>query len=219
MRHFFSELDKLQHEIVQMGDLVRSSILRSVRCLIERNADLADQVLRDEALINQSEIAIDEMATRLVTLNSPVAQDMRLIIAALKINTDLERMGDLAVNIARRALTLIEQPKMEVPVAEMSELVQSMVERCIRAFTDRDELLARGVLRSDDDVDRMRNEIYEDLSIRMEKDPALVRRGLMYMFIARNLERIADHATNIAEDVVFLVKGIDVRHHNEPSQM
>ncbi|MBV8820524.1 MAG: phosphate signaling complex protein PhoU [Acidobacteriaceae bacterium] len=218
MRHFFSELDKLQSEIVQMSEMVRSSVHRSIRCLVERNTDFADQVFRDEGLINQSEITIDDMATRLVTLNAPVAGDMRLLIAALKMNTDLERMGDLAVNCTRRALTLIEQPPIEVPIPIMSELVESMIDNCTRAFTMRDEDLARSVLRADDEVDRMRSNVYEELSGQMEKDPALVRRGLMYMFIARNLERIADHATNIAEDVIYLVKGIDVRHHNEPDR-
>ncbi len=215
MRRFFSDLDQLQHEIVQMGDLVKSSVHRSVGCLVERNADLADQVFRDEALVNQAEITIDELATSLVTLNQPVASDMRLIIAALKINTDLERMGDLSVNTARRALSLIEQPPIMVPIPVISDLVESMVQRCITAFTTRDEDLARSVLVADDEVDRVRNQIYEDLSERMENNPRLVRPGLMYLFIARNLERIADHATNIAEDVIFLVKGIDVRHHNE----
>ena len=198
-----------------MGAMVKSSVHRSVGCLTMRNADLADQVFRDEALINQSEIMIDDFATRLVSLNQPVAQDMRLLIAALKINTDLERMGDLSVSIARQALSLLEEPPLLVEIPVMSDLVESMVDRCTSAFASRDDLLARTVLQADDEVDRMRNAIYEDLTLRMENNPRLVRPGLRYLFIARNLERIADHATNIAEDVIFLVKGIDVRHHNE----
>lgn len=218
MRHFFTELDRLQSEIIQMGALVRSNVRRSICCLTERNSDFADQVFRDESLINTSEIAIDELAIRLVTLNQPVASDMRLIIAALKVNTDLERMGDLAVNIAKKAISLIEAPPLNplVPIPQISKLVEDMVERCITAFTERDEEMARTVLTSDDQVDRLRNEIYEDLSARMEDNPKLVRRALGHVFVARNLERIADHATNIAEDVIFMVKGIDVRHHNEP---
>lgn len=217
MRRFFSELDRLEHELVEMAALVRSSIHRSVACLIEHNPDFADQVARDEALINQAEIAIDDMAIKLVTLHQPVASDMRLLIAALKINTDLERMGDLAVKLVRRSVSLIEMQTLEdVPIPQISELVENMVERAILAFTTRDAELARSVMQADDEVDRIRNEIYEDLSKRMEDNPRIVRRALAYMFIARNLERMADHATNIAEDVIFLVKGIDVRHHNEP---
>ena len=217
MRHFFSELDRLQSEIVQMGQLVRSAVRRSVCCLTDRNPDFAEQVFRDERLINTSEIAIDELAISLVTLNQPVASDMRLIVAALKINTDLERMGDLAVNIARKSTSLIEAAPLEpaVPIPAISKLVEEMVEHAIAAFTNRDESLARTVMAADDEVDRIRNEIYEDLSARMEKDPTLVRRALGHVFVARNLERIADHATNIAEDVIFMVKGIDVRHQND----
>ncbi len=217
MRHFFSELDKLEHELVEMAGMVKHSIHQSVRCLVEGVADYADQVLRDEALINRSEIAIDDLAIRLVTLNQPVASDMRLLVAALKINTDLERMGDLAVNIARRALPLIEQPPLDppLPIPGMSELVEDMVERSITAFRNRDADLAREVLTADDNVDHVRTDIYEDLTGRMQNHPDIVRPALGYMFIARNLERIADHATNIAEDIIFMVKGIDVRHHNE----
>lgn len=215
MRRFFSELERLKTDIVQMGALVKSSINRSVRCLTERNADFADQVFRDEAFVNQAEMAIDDLATQLVALNQPVASDMRLLIAALKINTDLERMGDLSVNSARRALGLIEKPPLMAAIPVMSELVEDMVDRCTQAFAQRDEELARSVLIADDEVDRLRNEIYEDLTSRMEENPFLVRTALGYMFIARNLERTADHATNIAEDVIFLVEAIDIRHGKE----
>lgn len=215
MRRFFSELERLKADIVDMGAMVSSSIHRSVRCLMERNADFADQVFRDEALVNQAEMRIDDLSAQLVALNQPVASDMRLLIAALKISTDLERMGDLSVNNARRALGLIEKPPLFVAIPVMSELVENMVDRCTQAFAQRNEELARSVLTADDEVDRLRNDIYEDLTSRMEENPSLVRTALGYMFIARNLERIADHATNIAEDVIFLVKGVDVRHHNE----
>ena len=215
MRHFFSELEQLEREIVEMGRLVKANVQRSVRCLTEGNADLADQVVRQEALINQAEVTIDDLATRLVSLNQPVASDMRLLIAALKITTDLERMGDLAVSTAQRALTLIDKPPLAVPIPAMSELVQTMLEKCMTAFANKDAALARAVLVSDDEVDRLRNRIFDELTQKMEEDASVVRTGLAYLFIARNLERIADHATNIAEDVVFLVKGIDVRHRRE----
>jgi phosphate transport system protein len=217
MRHFFEELDSLRGQLVDMAALVKSSIHKSVLCLTERNPDFADQVIRDEELINRDEITIDDLAIRLATLNQPVASDMRLLIAALKINTDLERMGDLAMNSARRSLMLIEAPPLDppVPIPALSDLVENMVASAITAFVENDAGTARSVLLADDDVDRLRNEIYEDLSQRMEEQSGLVRRALGYMFIARNLERIADHATNIAEDVIFLVRGVDVRHHSE----
>jgi phosphate transport system protein len=174
-------------------------------------------VIRDEALINQLEIRIDDLATRLVALNQPVATDMRLIVAALKINTDLERMGDLAVSTVQRALPLIGLPRIEpaVPIADMALKVEGMVEKSISAFVGRDAELAREVLAADDEVDQMRNVIYDELTGRMEADGSVVRRALAYLFVARNLERIADHSTNIAEDVIFVVRGIDVRHRRE----
>jgi phosphate transport system protein len=217
MRHFFEELGSLRGQLVDMAALVKSSIHKSVLCLTERNPDFADQVIRDEELINRAEITIDDLAIRLATLNQPVASDMRLLIAALKINTDLERMGDLAMNSARRSLMLMEAPPLDplVPIPVLSDLVENMVASAITAFVENDAQTAKSVLLADDDVDRLRNEIYEDLSQRMEEQSGLVRRALGYMFIARNLERIADHATNIAEDVIFLVRGVDVRHHSE----
>ncbi len=217
MRHFFEDLNRLEQLLLEMAGLVESSVHRSVQCLTEQNEIYANQVIRDEALINQLEIRIDDLATSLVALNQPVASDMRLIVAALKINTDLERMGDLAVSTVQRALPLIELDRLqpEVPIAAMASRVEEMVEKSISAFVGRDAELAREVLSEDDQVDRMRNEIYEDLTARMEADSSVVRRALGHLFVARNLERIADHATNIAEDVIFVARGIDVRHRRE----
>jgi len=217
MRHFFEELESLRSQLTEMAELVKASVHKGVSCLTERNADFADQVMRNEALINRAEIAIDELAVRLVTLHQPVASDMRLLIAALKINTDLERMGDLATNVARRSLALIQGPPLDppVPIPALSALVESMVDCSIAAFTANDADAAKKVLQADDQVDELRNQIYTDLSARMESQPGLVRRGFEYVFIARSLERIADHATNIAEDVIFLVNGTDVRHRGE----
>ena len=217
MRHFFEDLNRLEQLLLEMAGLVESSVHRSVQCLTEQNEIYANQVIRDEALINQLEIRIDDLATSLVALNQPVASDMRLIVAALKINTDLERMGDLAISTVQRALPLIElQPlQPEVQIAAMASRVEEMVEKSISAFVGRDADLAREVLAEDDQVDRMRNEIYEDLTARMESDTSVVRRALGHLFVARNLERIADHATNIAEDVIFVARGIDVRHRRE----
>ena len=207
----------MRAQLTDMAELVKSSIHKGVLCLTERNPDYADQVMRNESMINRAEIAIDDFAVRLVSLNQPVASDMRLLIAALKINTDLERMGDLAVNTARRAVTLIQSKPLDppVPIPTLSALVESMVDCCIAAFNENDADAAKKVLQADDQVDALRNKIYADLSQRMESQPSLVRRGFEYVFISRSLERIADHATNIAEDVIFLVNGTDIRHRGE----
>jgi len=217
MIRFEEELTLLQNHLLEMAGRVKSSIHKSMRCLIERDRSLILEVLADEEHINELEIRIDSLATRLVALNQPVAVDMRLIIAALKINTDLERMGDLAVSIVQRASELLDRPPLEqmVPVAEEATLVEAMVEDSIAAFIDRDAQLAHQVLLADDRVDLLRNEIYESLATRMEADGHAVRRALPLLVIARNLERIADHATNVAEDVIFLVRGVDVRHRRE----
>lgn len=217
MLHFQFELQELHRRIRDMGALVAASIHKSVLCLTQHNEDLGQQVLRDESMVNQMEIQIDEITTTLLTLNQPVARDMRLLVVALKISTDLERMGDLAVNIVARALTLIRQPDtgVSIDIEGMAGQVENMVLTCLDAYVKEDAELARTVLTSDDDVDKARNDIYEALTLAMEDDPAVVRRALAVMFIARNLERIADHATNVAEDIIFLRSGIDVRHRRE----
>src|SRR5579875_1000714 len=197
MRHFLLELEELQQKLLEMGGLVESSIRESVLTLVERRPRRAENVWSYETRINRLEIEIDELATRLLALQQPIAGDLRFITAAIKINTDLERMGDLAVNIAQRAQDLIEKPPLQI-------------------FVDIPEL-ARSVLLSDDEVDRLRTSIYEELIAAMQKDPAMIVQGVDLILISRHLERIADHATNIAEDTLFLVRGVDVRHHAESS--
>jgi phosphate transport system protein len=217
MVQFELELEDLKHRLREMGALVAASIHKSVLCVTQRNEDFGQLVLRDVRRVNQMEIQIDDVATTLLTLHQPVARDMRMLVTALKINTDLERMGDLAVNIVARALTLIHQPPIDVQinVQGLAALTQDMVLRCLDAFVKEDAELARTVLTSDDEVDKARNGIYESLTALMEHDPKIVKRALSLLFIARNLERIADHATNIAEDIIFLRNGIDVRHRRE----
>ncbi|PWU11656.1 MAG: phosphate transport system regulatory protein PhoU [Terriglobia bacterium] len=198
-----------------MGGLVESAIHRSVRSLIEQDRALAEAVIRDEPQINQIEIEIDGLATRLLALRQPVARDLRLLTAALKINTDLERIGDLAVHVAERSLSLMHHPlvKPMTDIPKMASLVQSMLLKCLDAFVQGDADLAHSVLLSDDEVDRLRDAVYGELLQIMQRDPTVLTAAIDLLFVARNLERIGDHATNIAEDVVFLVKGIDVRHH------
>jgi len=198
-----------------MGGQVESAIHRSVRALVDRDAELARQVLRDEARINQMEIEIDNLTTRLFALRQPMAKDLRFLTSAMKINTDLERMGDLAVNIAQRALSLVAQPAVKplIDIPRMAQLVESMLLRSLDAFIKNDADIATSVLIADDEVDALRDSVYQELVAYMQKDPSTVPAAVDLIFVARNLERIADHATNIAEDVVFLVKGVDVRHH------
>jgi len=198
-----------------MGGMVESAIHRSVRALVDRDPEQARQVMRDEARINQMEIEIDNLTTRLLALRQPMAKDLRFLTAAMKINTDLERMGDLAVNIAQRALSLIAQTPVKplIDIPKMAQLVESMLLRSLDAFVKGDAEIAHSVLIGDDEVDALRDSVYQELVLYMQKDPTTVPAAVDLIFVARNLERIADHATNIAEDVVFLVKGVDVRHH------
>ena len=217
MRHFIEELDELQKKLLEMGGLVESGVHNSVLSLTEHNETLAQEVLRNEARINQMEIEVDDFAVGLMALYQPMARDLRFLTAAIKINADLERMGDLAVNIVERALSLIYQPPVKplIDIPQMAKLVESMVRRSLDAFVKRDPELARTVLLSDDAVDELRDAIYHELIGFMERDSRTVSRAVDLMFVARNLERIADHATNIAEDVLYLVQGVDVRHHAE----
>ena len=217
MRHFQQELEKLKAKLLEMGALVESSIHTSVQSFIEHDDRLARRVMEDETLINKMELDLDARVTRLLALNQPVAGDLRLLVMCLKINTDLERMGDLAVSIAGRAISLnqLHAPLDGVleDMPRMAALVEDMLHRTLDAFVKRDADLASKILPADDEVDSIRDGIYNELISTMRQNPALVDAAVHLMFIARNLERIADHATNIAEDVIYLVRGIDVRHH------
>lgn len=217
MRHFIVELEQLKTKLLEMSSLVEAAIQRSISAVTHKDRDAAEQVFRSEQRINEIEIEIDEFAINLLALQQPMAADLRLIVAALKINTDLERMGDLAVNIAQSATSLMEEPviKPMIDIPHIAGLVQSMVRKALDAFVTRDSDLARSVLASDDAVDSLRTACYHELVSFMEKDPQNILQALDLLSVTRNLERIADHSTNIAEDVLFLVKGIDVRHHSE----
>ncbi len=217
MRHFETELEELQQRLLEMGGAVEAAIHDSILSLIERDEEIAQNVLVNEARINQMEMDNDDLAVRLIGLHQPMATDLRFLTMAIKINNDLERMGDLAVNIVQRSLSLIKEPPVKplIDIPHMARLAESMVHQSLDAFVHRDADLARGVLLRDDTVDDLRDATYRELVQFMQRDPATVSRALNLLFVARNLERIADHATNIAEEVLFLVKGIDVRHHCE----
>ena len=219
MRHFIEELEDLQGRLLEMGTLVESAIHNSVRALMERSEALAQQVLGNEDRINHLEIEIDDLAVRLLALQQPMAKDLRFLTAAIKINTDLERMGDLAVNIVERAIALMNRPPVKplIDIPQMARTAESMVRKSLDAFVKREPELARSVLLSDDTVDRLRDSIYAELISFMQEDPDSIQQALDLILVSRHLERIADHATNIAEDTLFLVKGVDVRHHLEPN--
>jgi phosphate transport system protein len=214
VRHFVEELEHLKTKLLEMGSLVEASIQRSIIAVTQKDRGAAEEVFRNEVRVNAIELEIDDFAISLLALHQPMAADLRLIVAALKINTDLERMGDLSVSIAERALSLMEGPviKPMIDIPHIAGLVQSMVRKALDAY------LARSVLASDDAVDSLRTACYHELISFMEKDPQNIQQALNLLIVTRNLERIADHSTNIAEDVLFLVKGIDVRHHAEARQ-
>jgi len=223
LRHFAEELDELNQALLEMSALVESSLHTAVQAFVEHDDRMAGRVSEDEHLINRMELDLDARVTRLLALNQPVAGDLRFLVMCLKINTDLERMGDLAVSIADRSVSLnalrgpdghhdaLGKPLIETP--RMAGLVEDMLHRALDSFVKRDAGLAQAVLPSDDEVDQIRNRVYDDLIALMQREPTLVPSAVHLMFVARNLERIADHATNIAEDVIYMVRGVDVRHH------
>jgi phosphate transport system protein len=217
MRHFVEELEELKAKLLEQASLVEAQIYRSITAVVEKDESLAADVLKTETRINQIEIEIDDAAVSLLALQQPMAADLRFIIAAIKINNDLERMGDLAVNISQRAISLIREPVVRpmIDIPHVAALVQSMVRKSLDSFVMRDAELARSVLASDDAVDNLRSASFHELISFMEQDPRNIRQSIDLLSIIRNLERIADHATNIAEDVLFLTKGVDVRHHAE----
>jgi phosphate transport system protein len=217
LEQFRKELDELNSLLLEMSRLVENSISNSMHAVIDRNSEAALNVFQNETRINQLEIQIDNLAIRLLALQQPVAVDLRFVTMSIKINNNLERMGDIAVNIAGTALSLLNMkplmPKVDIPY--MAKLAQDMIRNSLTAFIKRDPELAKNVLKSDDAVDALRDRMYDEIVKFMEVDPTLIHPGIDHIFIARGLERLADHATNIAEDVLFFVQGIDVRHHSE----
>jgi len=216
LRRFEEEFASLNNALLDMGEMVARSVHRGVLALVERNAEFAYDVMRDETEIDQIDLRIASLAATLIAREQPVAGDMRLVVSAIKICTDLERMGDLAVNVASRALSLMSQPELKHPIVltELAGLVQSMVLRSLDAFVRRDAFLADQVLASDNGVDEMRADIQHQTIEMMRTDPDSIERALDHLIAARSLERIGDHARNIAEDVIYLVRGIDVRHRS-----
>lgn len=211
---FHQELDELKHRILAMAGMSEQAIDLAVQAYSLRDAALCQRVIGNEASINRAEREVDELAVDLLAMQQPMAIDLRFILAGIKINADLERVGDQAVNIAQRVLNMIELPPAEMPVdiPAMATKVRSMVRDALRSFIEGDPDLARHVLEGDDEIDRMNREAFSSIAKYVQKDSAAAVQALDVLSIARNLERVADHATNIAEDVIFWVRGADVRH-------
>ena len=215
--HFQKELAKLKESLLKMAGLVEEAINNSVQALVKRDSDLVDTTMDLESRINAMDLDIEEMCLKLLALRQPMAIDLRFITAAMKINTDLERMGDQAVNIAERATSLNQEPPLKpyIDIPRMAEIAQTMVRDVLDSFVKRDSKLARSVLERDDLVDGLNHQVFRELLTFMISDPASILRSAHLMIVCRCLERIADHATNIAEDVIFMVEARVVKHHAE----
>lgn len=216
-KHLHRDLDSLQRDILTLAAGVEESIYKAIRALQERDAELAQQVVAGDNLIDQQETHVEEECLKLLALHQPVAVDLRRIAAVMKINTDLERMADIASDIAERAAALARMKPLTPPanLQRMTDLTTSMVRQSLDAFVHLDTRLARRVIRLDDEVDALNKENIDSLIQVMEKSPDMVEPALSLFSATRHLERIADHATNIAEDVVYLVEGEIVRHRPE----
>ena len=218
--HFETELQALKNRLLNMGALVEERVHMAVQALMERNLEAAETIAHGDEAVNELQIEIDDRSLKLLALQQPMASDLRLITSAMKINADLERIGDQAVNIAENAIKMLSAPPLKplIDLPRMAELAERMTRDSLDAFVRRDPGLAREVLGRDDEVDGLKDTIFRVLLTYMMADPGTIERALSLILISRNLERIADHATNIAEDVIFLVEARDVRHrHEEPA--
>src|ERR1700689_433681 len=219
MRTRFQQgLDDLRTRLLRMGGLAEQAVDRACQAYIDRDLARCHMGLEGESQINITEREIDELAFDLLAMQQPMAVDLRFILAVTKINSDLERVGDQAVNIAERVMDMVELPKADLPVdiARMAAAVSAMVRRALESFIEGKAELAQAVLEMDNVVDRMRDEAFINLVKAMNNNPSLTRQALDALLVARNLERVADHTTNIAEDVIFWVRGADVRHNIGP---
>jgi phosphate transport system protein len=216
-RHFDEQLQELREHLLAMGSLAETMIVKSVKALMDRSEALVQEVFTHEEEMDQRCIETDDRCFTLLALQQPMAGDLRFIAAAIKINSDIERIGDLAVNIAQATMSLIRQPTLRllIDIPRMAQLCQEMVKKSLDAFVARDAELARIVIESDDSVDLLRDQVFKELLSYMIADSTTVPRALDLILISRYLERIADHATNIAEDVVYIVRGEDVRERGD----
>jgi phosphate transport system protein len=216
-RHFETALQAIKERLLAMGSLAETMIHKSVKALVDRDETLVQTVLAHEEEMDLLCIEIDDRCFTQLALQQPMASDLRFLVASIKINSDLERMADQAVSIALRARALIAQPEVKplIDIPRMTQVAQGMVRKALDAFVRRDTELARSVIEEDDEVDRLRDQVFRELLTYMMADAATIPRALALILISRNLERIADHATNIAEDVIYIVRGVDVRERGD----
>ena len=213
--HFREELEALQGRLLEMGGLAEERVRAAIQGLATRDPALFEKVLLGDEPINQLHIEVDNRCFRLLALHQPMATDLRAIVAAVKINTDLERVGDLAVNIAEAGTRYISHPPVKklIDIPQMGDIAQSMLRDALDSFVKRDTRLAHEVLNEDDRLDSRKTQVFRDLHTYKLKDQSTVEPALDLILVSRHLERIGDHATNIAEDVIFMVSALDVRHH------
>ena len=214
-RHFQDELDQLKDRLLAMGGLAEERVRMAMQGLVERNPDLIDDVLNGDMPVNELHIEIDDLCLKLLALHSPMAADLRAIMAAIKINSDLERVGDMAVNIAEAARRYASHPPVKklIDIPRMASIAQRMLRDALDAFVRRDTNLAQRVLNEDDALDSLKTQIFRELLTYMLADPTTIEPALDLILVSRHLERIGDHATNVAEDVIFILSAKDVRHH------
>lgn len=212
--HFFRDLDDIKKHLLEVGALVEEATNNAITALIERREELALQVKEGDRVIDQKEVQVEELCLKSLALHQPVAADLRFIVVVMKVNNDLERMGDLASNIASRAAYLATHPQLEIPedFRIMADGARTMVRKSLDCLVNCDTALAREVLASDDEVDRINKAMFDAMQEKMIQDSSTIRCGIHFLSASRHLERIADLATNIAEDVIYMVDGEVIRH-------
>ena len=215
VRHFQEELEQLKARLLEMGGMAEEEVRLAIKGLVESDVDIIDRVLVGDEPLNALHIEIDNRSFTLLALYQPMAADLRTIVAAVKINTDLERVGDLAVNIAEAARRYRTHPPVKklIDIPRMATIAQTMLRDALDAFVRRDINMAQHVLNEDDRLDTLKTQIFRELLTYMLSDPTTIEPALDLILISRHLERIGDHATNIAEDVIFIISAKDVRHH------
>jgi len=220
-RHFEEELRQLKEKLLRMSSLVESCVQKAVLAFRERNRKLAEEVVASDREIDMLEIEIENLAIRLLALLQPMAGDLRFIISVLMINNNLERLGDLGVNIAQRTIDLLKSPPTsEVDnINKMAELSQKMLKDSINAFVNNDTDLAQRVCLNDDAVDQLNRQIFKELLNKMQQDNSFVERSVDLILVSKNLEKVADHATNICEEVIYIIKGKIIKHHAEDNEL
>ncbi len=219
-RHFQEELEQLKTRLLEMGGLAEDRVRSAVRALVERDHALVERVLVSDAAINALHIEIDDRCFKLLALHQPMAADLRAIVSAVKINTDLERVGDLAINIAEAVARYLQHPPVKelIDIPRMAQIAEGMLRDALDAFVRRDLVLAQQVLDRDDELDTLKTVVFRELLSHMLRDASTVEPALDLLLISRHLERIGDHATNVGEDIIFMVSAKDVRHHQEENR-